>query len=276
MQVVAVYAIMSPVIDMERSHIDKIASTPEDRVLLARLWDKINSGIRKNIPIATCFLTQREQAMAQFLFGNMPGLFYWGGFQDAQRKALVYLPDYLEEDYLYQDDGPIVCLRAVFYKTESPSHRDFLGALMGLGLAREVIGDILVFNTHCDFFVSEQIAPFLMESFESAGRTSIKLTFLPLSQVVPPEENVEEIHDTVPSLRLDSIVSAGFRISRGKAGDCIAAGRVSVDGLPCEKADKLISQGSAISLRGMGKIKLHTVGHETKKGRISILIQRYV
>ena len=116
---------------MDRNNIEKIARNPEDRLLLAKLWDKINAGIRKNIPANTCFLSPRELEMARFLFGEPEGLYAFGGYGDAERKMLVYLPEYLNENALYEDDSPVVCLRAEFYQGDSLSHRDFLGALMG-------------------------------------------------------------------------------------------------------------------------------------------------
>ena len=82
---------------MDRSNIEKIAKTPEDRVLLAKLWDKINAGMRKNIPANTCFLSPRELEMTKFLFGQAEGLHTFGGYGDAERKMLIYLPEYLEE-----------------------------------------------------------------------------------------------------------------------------------------------------------------------------------
>ena len=87
---------------------------------------------------------------------------------------------------------------------------------------------------------------------------------------------MKEIRDTLASLRLDSVVSAGFRIGRSLAAQYIGAGKVSVDGLPCVKSDKPVPQGAKISVRGLGKICLVTVGSRTKKDRISVIIHRYV
>ena len=83
---------------MDRNNIEKIAQSPEDKLLLAKLWDKINAGIRKNIPANTCFLSPRELEMAKYLFGEPEGLYAFGGYADSERKMLVYLPEYLEED----------------------------------------------------------------------------------------------------------------------------------------------------------------------------------
>ena len=261
---------------MDRSNIDKIAQSSEDRVLLAKLWDKISAGIRRCIPANTCFLSQREQEMARYLFGAEPGLLFFGGFEDAERRMLVYLPDYLEESCLYEEDSPLVCLRASFFEADSLSHRDFLGALMGAGIARETVGDICVGKGSCDFFVTSEIAPYIEQNFLSAGRTKLHLQKIPLAEAAIPEPEVKEIKDTVASLRLDSVISSGFRIGRSLAAQYIHAGKAAIDGLPCEKPDKMISEGMKISVRGLGKIKLTAVNGKTKKDRISVVIHRYV
>ena len=261
---------------MDRNNIDKIAQSPEDRVLLAKLWDKINAGLRRNIPANTCFLSPREQEMARFLFGDEPGLQFFGGYEDAERKMLVYLPEYLEKSALYEDDSPMVCLRATYFEEDNLSHRDFLGALMGAGIARETVGDICVGTGRCDFFVTAEIAPYILQNFLSAGRTRLHLDHIPLSDASIPEPEVKEIKDTVASLRLDSVVASGFRIGRSLAAQYINAGKAAIDGLPCEKTDKPVSEGMKISIRGLGKIKLAAVNGKTKKDRISVVIHRYV
>ena len=261
---------------MDRNNIEKIAHSAEDKVLLAKLWDKINAGIRRNIPANTSFLSPRELELARFLFGNEPGLYAFGGYEDAERKMLVYLPDYLEEDSLYEEDAPLVCLRATYFEKDELSHRDFLGALMGAGIGRETVGDICVGKGSCDFFVTAEIAPYIRQNFLSAGRTKLHLDQIPLREAQIPEPEVKEIKDTLASLRLDSVISSGFRIGRSLAAQYVSAGKAAIDGLPCEKPDKNVAEGAKISVRGLGKIKLETVGGNTKKGRISVVIHRYV
>ena len=261
---------------MDRNHIEKIAHNAEDRMLLAKLWDKINAGLRKNISANTCFLSPRELEMAKYLFGEPEGLYAFGGFSDAERKMLVYLPDYLEESSLLDEDSPVVCLRATFYQGDSPSHRDFLGALMGAGIGRETVGDICVDKSSCDFFVTAEIAPYILQNFTSAGRTKLQLEQIPLGDASIPEPEVKEIKDTLASLRLDSVISSGFRIGRSLASQYVTQGKAAIDGLPCEKPDKAVTEGAKISVRGLGKIKLHTVNGRTKKDRISVVIHRYV
>lgn len=261
---------------MDRANIEKIAQTSEDRMLLAKVWDKINTGMHGNIPANTAFLSPRELEMARYLLGEPEGLCSFGGYEDAERKMLVYLPEYLDESWIFGEDSPLACLRAAFYEGNPPSHRDFLGALMGAGIAREAVGDICVGKVSCDFFVTSEIAPYILQSLSSAGRIKLRLSAIAINEANIPEPEIKEIKDTLASLRLDSIISSGFRIGRSLAAQYVSTGRVAIDGLPCEKPDKFVYEGAKISLRGMGKIKLTAINGLTKKGRISVVIHRYV
>ncbi|MBR5529015.1 MAG: RNA-binding protein [Oscillospiraceae bacterium] len=261
---------------MDRNNIDKIAKSAEDKVLLAKLWDKINAGIRKNILANSGFLSPRELDMAKYLFGNLQGLHTFGGYPDAERKMLVYLPDYLDESALADEDSPVVCIRATFFAGDTPNHRDFLGALLGADIAREVLGDICVGKGSCDFFITEEMATYVLQNFIGAGRTKVHLEQIPLNKVSVPEPETKEIRDTLASLRLDSVIAAGFRMGRSQACQYVTAGKAAIDGLPCEKPDQSVSEGCKISVRGLGKIKLKSVNGQTKKGRISVVIDRYV
>ncbi|MBR4017058.1 MAG: hypothetical protein IKK11_04515 [Oscillospiraceae bacterium] len=261
---------------MDRNNIDKIAKNPEDRILLAKVWDKILAGMRKNIPAYTYFLAPRELEMTKYLFGQAEGLSSFDGYPDAERQMLVYLPDYLEPEELYGEDSPVVCLRASFFNGDILSHRDFLGALMGAGIGRETVGDICVGKGSCDFFVTADIAPYVLQNFLSAGRTKLSLEQIPLAEATIPTPETKEIRDTLASLRLDNVIAAGFRTGRSTAVEYIAAGRVAIDGLPCEKPDKAVAESAKISVRGLGKIQLAKINGQTKKGRISVIIYRYL
>lgn len=261
---------------MDRSLIEKIGKTDDDRMLLAKIYDKINSGIRKSIPAATPFLSPREQEMARFLFGNAQGLIFFGGYPEAERKMLAYLPEYLEESWLIGEESPVVCIHADFFHGDKLTHRDLLGALMGAGISRQTLGDICVGTGQADFFATAEISDYLIQSFTAAGRTALHLRRVPLDAVSIPEPETKEFRDTLASLRLDSVISSGFRISRSLAAQYVSAGKAAIDGLPCEKPDKLVPAGSKISVRGLGKIQLAQVGGETKKGRIGVTIRRYV
>lgn len=261
---------------MDRSNIEKIARTPKDKVLLAKVWDKIYTGLRKNITSNTCFLSLRELDMTRYLFGEMDGLYAFGGYDGAERQMLVFLPDYLDKDVLMEQGSPVACLRADFYEGDSLSHRDFLGALIGAGIAREAVGDICVGKGSCDFFVTAEIAPYILQNFSGAGRTKLHIFQIPLYSARIPAPEVQEIRDTLASVRLDSVISAGFQIGRSAAAQYISSGKAAINGLPCEKPDRSVGEGVKISVRGLGKIYLRSINGQTKKGRISVVIDRYV
>ena len=147
---------------------------------------------------------------------------------------------------------------------------------MGAGIARQTVGDICVGKGSCDFFVTAEIAPFVEQNFTAAGRTKVRIIRIPLHEASIPQPETKEIRDTVSSLRLDSIISSGFQISRSAAAGYIAAGKAALDGIPCEKPDKAVTEGATIAVRGLGKIELASVGGQTKKGRICITINRYI
>lgn len=261
---------------MNRNHIEKIAQTPEDRMLLAKIWDKIQAGMRKNILSCSPFLTPRELEMCRYLFGQNEELVTFGGYEDAERRMLVYLPEYLDKEAPLEDDSPIVCLHADFYEGDSLTHRDFLGALMGAGIARETVGDILIDGNQCDFLVTAQIAPYILQNLTGAGRTKLHISKKSLRDIHVPQQQVKQIRDTLASLRLDSVVASGFRIGRSLATQYITAGKVAIDGLPCEKPDRTVPEGAKISLRGSGKIQLSSIGGKSKKDRICVIIHRYL
>ncbi len=258
-----------------KEKIEKLAANGEDRLLLAKVLDRLTAGQRRNVPAYTGFLTLREQRMVLHLMGSEDTIFF-GGHPGTERTIACYLPDYLEESSLSGDDGPIVCLRATFYEKDKLSHRDFLGALVGCGVKRETIGDICVGEGSCDFFLLREVAPYVEQNLLSAGRTKLHLERIALEEARIPVPETEVRRDTLASLRLDSVISAGFRISRGLAVKHIQAGGTAIDGLPTMKPDKPVEQGAVVSVRGLGKIRLTTVKGETKKGRIAVEIEKFI
>ena len=156
------------------------------------------------------------------------------------------------------------------------SHRDYLGALTGLGVKREIAGDILVRENGADLIVLSEMADYLAANFEQAGRVTLTARKLLLSDLILPEGRREEFRDTVASLRLDNLVAAAFSISRSDAAEAIQRGLVSVNSLILQKPDAPVREGDRIVSRGKGKVLLAQVGGTTKKGRISVTLERFV
>jgi len=258
-----------------REMIAKAPCEQEEKILLSHVADVLERGRSRNVPTFTDFLSPREQALVRQVLPMCPCTF-WGGREEAERAVCVYLPDYLDEDWLYTDEAPLSALRAEFSEREKLTHRDFLGSLMGCGIQRSAVGDILVSDHSADFFVTRAMAPYINQNLLSAGRVKLSVSEIDLTQVLVPEQKVTEQRDTVASLRLDAVCASAFRLSREKAAVAIQAGRVSLNNLPCEKPDKAVSEGDTISLRGTGKAMLAEVSGKTKKGRIAIVLRRYV
>lgn len=259
--------------------LDRIGAEGEDRHLLAKILDRSQQAEQRGIPTVTDFLSPQQQRMAKELLrlSGVADTSYatLGGYEGAERMLLMFLPDWLEADAA-AEQCPIRCLRVSFRAEDGLNHRDLLGSLMGLGIVREKLGDILVCADSADLIVLDTVAEFLLQNWSSAGRAHLSVREVEPENLHIPQQRVQEIRDTVSSLRLDSILSTGFRMARGKAAELVASGRVQVNWQECTKSDKLLSAGDVISARGFGKMELSEVGGLTKKGRIAILVKRYL
>ena len=259
--------------------LDKLGADKEDRLLLAKVLDRAEQSHSRNIPASTDFLSPQQRVMAQELL-HLAGIpetacAALGGYEGAERTILLFLPDWLEAEDA-QSQSPLRFLRASFRKEYHLTHRDFLGSLMGMGIVREKVGDILVGEDEADLIVLDSVALFLLESWISAGRAKLTVSEIPGEYLHIPQVRCEEVRDTVSSLRLDAVCSTGFRMARGKAVDMISSGHVQVNWRPCTKADKLLTEGDTVSARGFGKFQLAAVGGVTKKGRTAIVVKRYI
>lgn len=265
---------------MDRGRLlDRLGAAGEERMALAKILDRAGQAQSRNIPAATDFLSPAQLTRARELLhlAGIPETGYTalGGYEGAERRLLLFLPDWMEpEDGASQ--SPIRCLRASF-RAETPlTHRDFLGSLMGLGIVREKVGDILVGPDSADLMVLDTVADFLLRSWDSAGRARLSVSAIEPENLHIPQVQCREVRDTVSSLRLDAVASSGFRMARGKAAALIESGRVQVNWRECTKPDKLLAEGDTVSARGLGKFVLSEVGGVTKKGRTSIVLRVYV
>ena len=210
-----------------RELLDRAATDGEERLLLGRIWDKYDQCRRKNIPVCTDFLSPRERMAATRLLHMLEAekeAVYWGGYEGAERCQIHFLPDWQSEP----ETGAIRYLRCAFYQEGALNHRDFLGSLMGLGLTREKIGDILINKQSADVLVSRSVSDHLLREWTAAGRTAIRVSEIEMAALCVPLQQTKILKDTVSSLRLDSVLSVGFSTSRGKAAEAVEMGRVQV------------------------------------------------
>lgn len=265
---------------MDKSKLlDRLNVLGDERILLAKVLDRADQVQSRNIPAATDFLSPQQKILAIDILrlAGIPEMRYvsLGGYDGAERSLILFLTDWMEpEDAAGQ--APIRCLRAAFRAEYKLTHRDFLGSLMGMGIVREKLGDILVGPDSADLIVLDSVADFLCQSWDSAGRAKLSVSEIPLEYVHIPEVKCQEIRDTVSSLRLDAVAATGFKMARGKAAELISGGRVQVNWRECTKPDKLLTAGDTVSARGFGKFELTEVGGTTRKGRTSIVLKRYV
>ena len=263
---------------MDRARLlDRAAASGEERLLLARVLDKWEQCRERNVPTATAFLSPAEQSAAESLLraaGGAEGWRFFGGFSAAERRKLLFAPDWLPTEELPAHAG-IVCVECRFYAADALTHRDFLGSLMGLGLAREKLGDILVGEGCAQILAEESVEEFLLREFTSAGRTRLTVCACPLETLRAPEARSRELRDTVMSLRLDSVTASGFSVSRSRAAELISAGRVELNWRPCDKPDRAVAQGDTITCRGLGRCEVAQVGGQSRKGRICIVLRRF-
>ena len=172
--------------------LNKCARSGEERVLLARALDKLELAQNRSVPACTPFLSPGEQASVTDLLNawGRPRHLFFGGYEGAERAVCAFLPDWQEEsDFLADPEGPVAALEAAFPADAELSHRDILGALMGLGITREKLGDILLDHGRCQVLVLRDALPILLSQWESAGRWKMKLREIPLEQLEakPPQ-----------------------------------------------------------------------------------------
>ena len=257
--------------------LDRLGAAGEERLILAKILDRAEQTRNRSIPAATDFLSPAQLARAGDLL-RLAGFMDYaalGGYETAERRLLLFLPDWLEAEEA-ESQSPIRCLRAAFRAEYRLTHRDFLGSLMGMGIVREKVGDILVGPDSADLIVLDTVADFLLRSWDSAGRAKLTVSAIEAENLHIPAVSCQEVRATVSSLRLDAVASSGFRMARGKAAALIESGKVQVNWRECVKPDKLLSAGDTVSARGFGKFELSEVGGVTKKGRTSIVLRVYI
>lgn len=257
----------------------KLSADADERLVLARVMDKLELARSRSIPTHTFFLTLAQQDAAARLIAacGHPAHLFWGGWAEAERRLCVFLPDWMEpEDFIGGEETPITALTLTPSGGEKLTHRDYLGSILGLGLTREKIGDILLTGQGAQVVVLRETAPILLSQWTQAGKYPVKLAPLPLDQLTPTPGERKQIRATVASPRLDAVVSAGFSIPRSRAADLIRAGRVAVNHRPCDKADKVVAAGDVLTCRGLGKCVLTELGGTSKRGRLILALERYL
>ena len=244
-------------------------TSDNDKLFLSKLDDGIYLCDKRRQPYFFSFLTEREQAVAKAHFDSIGFSSYAfnGGYDDAERRVL---------GVFYEDETPfpIAAIEFKFRKNDKLTHRDFLGALMSLGIERETVGDILVEDGRAVAFVKEEIKDYVASQIFKIGNAGVKISDADTGKL-PNGRGFEEKEYTVPSLRLDAVVSAVTGLSREKSKNLILSGSVSRNHLECSDHSKQMEEKDVLTVRGKGKYVINGVLGETKKHRIKISIVHY-
>lgn len=237
--------------------------------LLTRVAELSHRAEARNVLTHTGFLTPSECAAAQK--PGFPNSYAFGGYPDAERKMLFFLPDYCTPE----DAHEAIAALAVNAPFSSLTHRDYLGSLLALGIKRDCVGDILVDETRATLLLDAKIAPFVRENLTRAGRSGLSVSELPCTAITPPVQTFSVRECTVASPRADALFAAAFGLSRERAADALREGRCEVNWNPVTSPAAPLSEGDVLSLRGTGRAKLSAFGGTSKKGRTFITIHVY-
>ncbi len=188
-----------------------------------------------------------------------------GGVEGAERCAAFFLPFYMDEDD-FDESEYIRCVR-VTAGFGQPGHRDYMGAVLGLGIKREWLGDIVVEGGVAHIFCLNTVAEHLLASLDKVGRYGVKTKEVALYEAPVPKIEMKEVTFSVMSLRLDAVAAGMFNLSRTSAAGMIAAGEVSLNYSECLRPDAQVQPGDIVSVRGHGKGSLASVGGQSRKGR---------
>lgn len=245
--------------------------------MASRVLDKMERT-QKRMEIAnTDFLTPHQRRIVQQLTekGEPIHYIFTGGYEGAERQVIVFAPDFISfDEEPCSAWNPIAVLHVKAYGTLT--HRDYLGALMGLGIKREKIGDILIMDESCSILVIRELAEYICANLIKVGKIRVDVTLGDLSQLQKYEPKFKLIKCTVASLRLDSVISSAFGVSRSKMSEYIRGQKVTLNWEPVEDTDTPVKEGDTLSVKGMGRAVLDEVGGSSKKDRIFITIKRFI
>ena len=261
----------------------------------ARLEDAL-AKCERGLPACISFLTPREYKQAERILrarGAWESAWLWGGYEGADRKSLFLLPDYLLLCLPAPIEGAsaeelrallgelaaeeICAVRVIRSGFRELSHRDYLGAVMGLGIERDAFGDIAVQeNGDAVIFCTRTIAAFLIENLEKVASDTVRCRAYETDENFTDGRKYQAICDTVASPRLDSVVAALTNLSREASQKAVRSGLVEVDYEPAERTDLFLTPPAVLSIRGYGRFVLRSFDGQTKKGRLRLRADKLV
>ena len=256
-------------------------------ILFARL-DDLHRTADRGLLGGTSFLSPRDLHFALSHLrakGLSERTVAWGGYQDAERKRIYFLPEFMEgvkeygefSEYGFEGDITAVEVRGSGYR--KLSHRDFLGSVLGLGLERDVVGDILVRDgdePRAIIICDKAVSAFICENLLKVGSDTVRVSVIDGGKIEPPDRKFLHVSDTVASSRLDGVVASLVSMSRERAKELVLDGAVELDYEVCTRPDKALVEPCVVSVKGFGKFRINSLSDKTKKGRTRLDADKYV
>lgn len=246
----------------------------DDALLKAMVQDAVQLCDRRGKPAFVGFLDEREQVFVRNLMesARIENYMLWGGYDGAERVVFGAFSAY---DTMTASAFPLTPVTVTFREQDVLSHRDFLGALMALGIERSTVGDILVESGRCVLFLREELVPYVQTQITKIGAVGVRVTE-GAEEPYPVGRRFQSFSAVVSSLRADCIVAACTGLSREKTKTWITSGLVTINYVECQSPSVLLSAGDKIAIRGKGKFCLEQIGGLTRKGRIGIEVKKYL
>ena len=240
----------------------------DEKEKVVKIIDKVNLASRRNIPVFTNeFFTPKIWSF--FVKTNFGVKIDASGiFEEAERRILS-INNEVNENY------PITILKISNKSSFSNLyHKDYLGAILSLGIKREKIGDIIV-DEGCGYVICmDEIADYIVYSLDSIGKSKVSISYLNKNDELPKIKFEEDVIN-VASMRVDNIVAKLANISRSKSIDLLNSSKVLVNYSPIKDKNLEIKEGMRITIRGVGKFIINTYIGDTKSGKKKIKIKKY-
>lgn len=244
------------------------------QILKARIYDMINLSEKNYMPVYSDFLDEKQVCLAvkEFNQSGFKNYFFFGGYENAQRKILCVHPDYLIPE---PQDFPLSIIQFSYRTADKLTHRDFLGAVMSCRIKREKVGDILVSDGLSQIIVCNSVSRCILNEISKVGRVGVKVSLTDKCTAVPVQK-YHDIRGTVASMRLDCILSLAVGKSREKAVQIIKKDGVDVNFSAVFSPSATLNENDVFSVRKFGKFILREISGISAKGRYHITIQKFI
>ncbi|SFJ91106.1 RNA-binding protein YlmH, contains S4-like domain [Thermoflavimicrobium dichotomicum] len=244
---------------------------PDEHAFVERAWDWVDRAVNRSQPITTFFLNPREQYILETFVRRESELIWMlnGGYESAERCRMVISPTYIS---IQPDWFQLGFLRIEPIGKGSLDHPDVLGALLGLGIKREMLGDLHPHPTGCDCVVAKEMVDYICAQLHQVGKNKVSIKEISAHELYVSKQEYQTRTVIVSSLRLDALLAEGHSFSRSKAVTLVKSGRCKVNWKQVENPSYQVEVGDMISLRGFGRIRIKSIEGLTKKGRNIILL----